>query len=259
MKTLIIATLLTSSMVFAQQTETPKAQPRSSDKVDLKKLEDKYWSAKDEDYGVIQNRTFSKEGKFYVSGAWGSLINDPFSNSKGFGLFAGYYFTEDFGVEVNYITLNPSQSDSLNAYSTLAANIKPNYNVLTSYYNVSLAYTPFYAKMSFMNKAILYFDMGATIGLGMANYNQMTLDKDGGGSVIGENKVAQSTPQLEIGVMQQLFLSKNFAFRMDIKNIFYNSKILQYNVPNGQTFHPEVSSKTQNDTLITLGVTLFTN
>lgn len=51
----------------------------TSDKVDLKKLEDKYWSAKDDEYGVIQNRTFSKAGRFFGAVGYGTLINDPFA------------------------------------------------------------------------------------------------------------------------------------------------------------------------------------
>ncbi len=233
-------------------------QPRSSDKVDLKKLEDKYWSAKDEDYAVIQNRTFSKSGKFYGSLNLGTLMNDPFAKSMVYGAYLGYYFNEDFGIEGSYLINNSKASDSVNEFSSTAANTRPNYNLPGNAMTLGLTYTPFYAKMAFMNMAIMYFDMGFTAGLGVSEYDQVVQAKDGAGApIIGQDaKVRQSAPHFEIGVMQQLFINKNFAFRLDIKNSFYNEKIAPYYV--GGSSQGE-TTKLKNNTFIMFGLTLFTN
>ena len=252
--------LTTALLTFATAASMGQTDTRGSDKVDLKKLEDKYWSAKDDDYGVIQNRTFSKAGKMYVSGVYGPLVNDTFAKSRAAGLMAGYYFTEDFGIEAHYLKYDTSKSESVEGFNLLAANISPNYNLLESAYAVSATYTPFYAKMAFMNKAILYFDMGFTAGLGMSSYNQIARPKDGGGSPLAEQKALNSSPHFELGVMQQLFLNKNFAFRIDVKNSFYSQKVKNYQGNTGVSFSdiPE-TTKSANDTTITLGLTLFTN
>ncbi len=105
---LLTLTLSVSSTLVFAQTEN-----RGSDKVDLKKLEDKYWAAKDDDYGVIQNRTFSKSGKPYLSLVVGPLVNDPFAKSKAAGAMLGYYFTEDFGLEASYLTYDSGKSESV--------------------------------------------------------------------------------------------------------------------------------------------------
>lgn len=252
--TLTLVTLLSVS-AFAQNDN------RGSDKVDLKKLEDKYWSAKDDDYGVIQNRTFSKAGKLYLTMGLGPLVNDPFAKSRAAGGMLGYYFTEDFGIEASYLGYTSTKSDSVANFNTLAAaGVSPNYNLLKSATAISATYTPFYAKMSFMNKAILYFDMGFTLGVGQSTYDQVIFRRDGLGNAQGEDKESASAQHFELGVMQQLFLNKNFAFRVDVKNSYYSQKVKQYDVgvSGNQNARPE-ETKAANDTTIVLGLTLFTN
>ncbi|MBC7467411.1 MAG: outer membrane beta-barrel domain-containing protein [Bdellovibrio sp.] len=226
--------------------------PRGSDKVDLKKLEDKYWSAKDDEYGVIQNRTFAKTGKYYGSLVYGPLLNDQFAKSRATGGMLGYYLTEDFGVEFSYLSYDSKQNDNVNGILALGGS--PSYNLLKANKSISLTYTPFYAKMAFMNKAILYFDMGFTIGAGMTDYEVQKVVGTGVDSPANETK---SAPHVEIGIMQQLFISKNFAFRADIKNTFYTQKMQQYKAAS-ESVRTE-TNKNVNDTTITFGLTLFTN
>lgn len=225
---------------------------RGSDKVDLKKLEDKYWSAKDEDYGVIQNRTYSKAEKFYGSLVAGTLINDPFAQAKPIGGMLGYYFTENFGVELSYLNHDADKNESVEKLNSISNSVNPNYNLVKNSMTASIAYSPFYAKMAFMNKAILYFDMGFTAGLGLTTYDQVTNPT---GS--RDQFTSKSSPHFELGFMQQLFVSKNLAFRIDLKNTFYSQKVVPYQV-NFNTSTGE-ESKTGNDTTLTFGITLFAN
>jgi outer membrane beta-barrel protein len=251
---------LTASVAFSQ-TALAQNDNRGSDKVDLKKLEDKYWSSKDDDYAVIQNRTFAKAGKLYLTLGAGPLVNDQFAKSRAFGGMLGYYINEDFGLEASYLGYNSTKSTSVENFNTLAAaGVSPNYNLLKSSMALSMSYTPFYAKMAFMNKAILYFDMGFTLGAGVSSYEQVIFRRDGLGNALGEAKESASAPHFEIGVMQQLFLNKNFAFRADIKNSFYSQTIKVYDVgvSGNQNARPE-EKKSANDTTIILGLTFFTN
>ncbi len=265
--TTLAASLLFCLTANAQQpapkASVPAPQPaassdKGSDKVDLKKLEDKYWSAKDEDYGVIQNRTFSKKGKFYASLVYGPLINDAFAKARAAGGMLGYYLNEDFGVELSYLGYDSKQNDTVTSYTTLPGAVSPQFNLVKNSMAASLTYTPFYAKMAFMNKGILYFDMGFTLGAGMTSYEIQKTTVNGTGSAVPTNEM-KSAPHFEIGVMQQLFLSQYFAFRLDIKNSFYSQKSQQFQLGNGiaESARPEIT-KSVNDTTISLGLTLFT-
>lgn len=242
--------LLTAQHTFAQ---SASGTVRSSDKVDLKKLEDKYWSAKDEDYGVIQNRTYSKAEKFYGSVVWGTLINDPFAEAKPTGAMLGYYFTEDFGLELSFFNHDAKKNETVEKLNSVNVAVSPNYNLVKSSLSASVTYTPFYAKMAFMNKAILYFDMGFTAGVGMTTYNQVSTPSQGAAEQLNE----KSAPHVELGFMQQLFVSKNLAFRLDLKNTFYSQKVVPYQSNFNTTTGEE--TKSANDTTLTFGITLFTN
>ncbi|OFZ31269.1 MAG: hypothetical protein A2622_01360 [Bdellovibrionales bacterium RIFCSPHIGHO2_01_FULL_40_29] len=247
----------------AQEKKVEASTPASkgtSDKMDLKKLEDKYWSSKDDDYGVIQNRTFAKTGRIYGSAVYGPLINDPFAKGRAAGAMIGYYLNEDFGVEFSYLSYSTSKNDTVAEYESLqnpAFMVSPNYNLVKATKALSLTYTPFYAKMAFMNKAIMYFDMGFTLGAGLTDYEQQKISKDGGGVKTQTNEMA-SSPHFEIGVMQQLFLNQSFAFRLDIKNSFYTQTVKQYEIGNAalESTRSE-TSKSINDTTITFGLTVF--
>ncbi len=264
-----VATLALSLLIAVQanaQAATTKTAPattapesKGSDKVDLKKLEDKYWSSKDEDYGVIQNRTFAKKGKFYLSLVYGPLINDPFAKSRAMGGMLGYYLNEDFGIELSYLNYSSKQNDTVSAYESLSLGASPDFNLVKSAMAASLTYTPFYAKMSFMNKSILYFDMGFTLGAGVTGYDVQKITKDQSGSNRKLNPETLSAPHVEIGVMQQLFLNQYFAFRADIKNTIYTQKTKQFEQGIGAPESARTeSSKAANDTTITFGLTLFT-
>jgi outer membrane beta-barrel protein len=255
----LLAVLFLSFEASAQSPATPATPAKgSSDKVDLKKLEDKYWSAKDDEYGVIQNRTFSKKGKFYGSLVYGPLVNDPFAKARATGGMLGYYLNEDFGIELSYLMYNSGQNDTVTAYETQFGGVKPDYNLVKASKAISLSYTPFYAKMAFMNMAIMYFDMGFTLGAGLTDYENQKVNKDGVGNKTQANEIV-SSPHFELGIMQQLFLSQYFAFRLDIKNSFYQQKTKQYEIGIGAPESARTeSTKSANDTTITFGLTVFT-
>lgn len=261
--TLLTVIICGALPVWAQQSAPtlPTSNPvkSGSDKVDLKKLEDKYWAAKDDEYGVIQNRTFAKARKFYLSlVVYGPLINDPYAKARASGGMLGYYLTEDWGIELNYLGYDSTQNDTVTAYESQFGGAKPDYDLVKSTQSVSLSYTPFYAKMAFMNKAILYFDMGFTFGVGLTNYEIQKVNKDSLGNKSQANEM-KSSPHFEVGVMQQLFLSQYFAFRLDIKNSFYTQKKKQYEIGIGVPESSRLESdKSVNDTTITFGLSVFT-
>lgn len=265
--TILTVIICGSLPALAQEKNPPSSTPTlpssnpvktGSDKVDLKKLEDKYWSAKDDEYGVIQNRTFAKAGKFYLSLVYGPLINDPYAKARASGGMLGYYLSEDWGIELDYLMYNSTQNDTVTAYESQFGGAKPDYNLVKTSKTLSLTYTPFYAKMAFMNKAILYFDMGFTLGVGQTDYEIQKVNKDNGGNKTQANEM-KSAPHFEIGVMQQMFLSQYFAFRLDIKNSFYTQKQKQYEIGIGASESSRTeSNKSVNDTTITFGLTVFT-
>ena len=259
---LFLCILLLSPALLAQNNSVTQNQntntSETKDSVDIKKLEDKYWTAKDDEYGVIQNRTFSKEKRYYASVVYGPLINDPFAKARATGIVGGYYFTEDLGVELSLINYDSTQNDTVSAYEQQFGGAKPDYNLIKSTKTISVVYSPFYAKMALMNKSIMYFDMGFTLGLGLSDYEIQKVNKDGLGNKSQANEI-NSTAHLEVGLSQQLFINHNCALRLDIKNSFYQQNTKQYEIGIGAAESTRTSgSKSANDTTITIGLTFFT-
>jgi outer membrane beta-barrel protein len=240
--------LLGSSVAYAQ---TTKPASGGNDKLDIKKLEQKYWSAKDDDFAVVQNRRYTKANRFFLSANYGVPFNDPFSSGNMYGLTLGYFFNERWGLDLDYKTAslhdNDATSQFINQYGTY-----PDHNIFKSSQILSLTLVPFYAKMSFMDTSIIYFDMGFSVGAGTLNYSiQKVEGNEDAGSAVAK-----------LSVFQQIFFSEHFALRADLSNTWSNQKRLKYYLPNSGGNHNytsdrDLGTKMTNDTSLLLGITYW--
>lgn len=224
----------------------PAAQP-TNDKLDVSDLERKYWAAKDTDFSVVQNRLFSKAGRFSLGLGYGTLINDSWSDGPTYSAAANYYFSERYGVELAYTNTESKDSD---ATQRLRANQggMPNHNKLKSFYGVAFNWVPFYAKMSVLNSNIVYFDMAISPGVGITEYEQQ----------MEESSPRKTAPTLTLDITQQFFLTKWFALRFDFKNRWYREDIMYYrasSVPAGSD--RKVSTDLNYTSIVMGGLTFF--
>jgi outer membrane beta-barrel protein len=217
------------------------AQTPADEKIDVSDLEKRYWTAKDSDFAVVQNRLFSKEGRVALSLEYGSLINDAWSESPTLGVSANYYLSERWGVEVAYTTTDSKDNQAIQNLRT--QNGFPDHNKPKTYTGVGLNWVPFYAKMAFLSSRILYFDMSITPGLGVVSFEQQ---------IEGRNQVKQ-TPAVSLDLTQHLYLTQWLALRLDLKNRWYQDEIVKYRNPAGGA----VKTNTTQNSLLMVGLTLF--
>lgn len=257
MKKLLIASLATLLSFAAQaQTSPPSTTPakdeRGSDKLDLKKLEDKYWSAKDSDFSVVQNRTYSKAKKFFVSLSYGPLLNDAYSVGRMTNVAAGYYFSERWGFEIAYEKGNIKDSESTSSFINVNQ-FAPDYNRFKTYTSLNFIMVPFYAKMSFWDRKIMYFDMQFAVGVGQMQYQ--IVKADGVKPNLTDSSENGSTMGYNFDVTQQLFFHENFAVRFDIKNKWSTQNKKRYYLTGTQ--ERDMGKINQQDTTMLLGFTIF--
>ncbi len=215
-----------------------------SDRLDVTDIEKKYWAAKDTDFSVVQNRTYSKARRFALSGSYGIMVNDPYSEAINLSGSLSYYVSERMGLELNYTRANPNDNKSVEAYKTIQGAVYPAHGKVRSFYGGYLNWIPFYAKMSVLNSKIIYFDMAFSPGFGVTQYDAQ----------VGTGPVAKTSPTLAFDVSQHFFLSKNFAFRFDYKNRWFQEEILFYSgAATGQKVKTEL---TQTSSLM-FGATVF--
>lgn len=237
---------LAQKAAAGQQAAQPQAQQtgegqESNEKVDLSDLEKKYWAPKDKEFSVVQNRLYSKAGRFGVSLLAGPSINDSYSDGTYYGGAANYYFSERAGLQVEYEATNMNDNKGTQAFITQQG-IFPNHNVIKSYYGASFNWIPIYAKLSLLDKKIIYFDMSFSPGVGMTNYEQILANPT-------DNKKSALT--LSLDVAQQFFLSRNFAIRLDFKFRNYNQTVRDYRRGT------EVETSNVNATTLLLGFTFL--
>jgi outer membrane beta-barrel protein len=231
---------------------TATTEDRGSDKLDLKNLEDKYWSAKDTDFTVVQNRTYTKAKRVFASLSYGPMLDDPYSVGRMTDISLGYYFSERWGLEVAYEQGSLKDNDSTKAF--IGQNkFAPNYNRFKNYKSVNLLFVPFYAKMSFLDKKILYFDIQFAVGVGQMAYQIQTTTGNTTATLVdaSQNKTAFG---YNFDVTQQLFFSQHAALRLDVKNKWSKQDEMRYFPAGGD---PNLGSGMHQDTTILLGLNVF--
>jgi outer membrane beta-barrel protein len=217
---------------------------KPDEKLDVSDLEKKYWSAKDTEFNVVQNRLFSKAGRYALTLSGGQYINDPWSTGLTGAASLNYFFSERYGAELAY-----SMTNSVDNKAT--ENVKsqggaPNHNKMKGFYGVAFNWVPFYAKMSVLNSSIVYFDMSFSPGVGLVQYDQQLF----------EGNVSKTAPALTFDITQHYFLSKWMAIRFDFKNRFYNHDITEYRTPGGAGIRT-TTTELNYTSLMMLGATFY--
>ncbi len=242
------------SITKTKDGDTKKIENVDSDKLDIQKLEQKYWSAKDDDFSVIQNRAFQKEKRFFLSANYGIPFNDPNSIGTLTGVNFGYFFNERWGIELNHVNSQFKFNDTVD-YFKKTYGVLPDHNTFKSANTLMAYWVPIYAKMSLLDKKIIYFDMGFGLGVGTTSYDQnsctvVAVCKSGTG-LEGIDKSNKSASHYSFSIMQQFFLSEHWAIRIDLVNRYTNEKRI-----NSATTK-DIGSRMVNDTAFQFGVTFW--
>ncbi len=244
----LAALTLTLNANAQSKAPTPPATA-GGDKVDISDLESKYWAPKDTDFSVVQNRTYSKEKRFMIAPQFGTVINDPYSEGNVYGATANYFWSERMGVQATWMKADMKNNDATNDIGKLSATAgaTPDHGKLTGYYGVGFNIVPFYAKMSFWGKRIIYFDMAFTPTIGMTQYDQQ---------IEGGNK-GKSAFTYGLDVTQYFFFSRWFAIRADLKNNFYKQEVVKFRNTAPYTKGQKVKDKDIQDTTFLLGAEFY--
>jgi outer membrane beta-barrel protein len=233
--------LASVSTASAQQAEKPQsAAPSADEKVDVTDLEKKYWAAKDTDFSVVQNRLYSKAGRFALTGQYGYLINDQWSDGPTFSGSLGYYFSERVGVEGHLQVTNSVDNKALK--NLRAQSGTANHGKILGYQGLSLNWVPFYAKMSVLNSSIMYFDMAISPGIGVTSYEQQR--------EVGN--LQKNAPTFALDVSQSFFFSKYAAVRIDFKNRWFQEETVRFRSPS-----TSVNTETAQTSILVFGLTLY--
>lgn len=221
------------------------ASAQDSDKLDIQKLEDKYWAAKDDDFSVVQNRAFTKAKRVFVTALYGVPINDPNSTGNISGLSTGYYLSERLGFEATYLKAAYRDNDATDQFKNEHGTM-PNHNKLADQITLSVNYVPLYAKMSFLDRKIIYFDMGVGLGFGQTTYDAQ---------IVTGNRSQKGT-HYGLDIFQHFFFSERIAFKLLYRNTWTQEERFRYKMNTGEPeSNRSLGNKSINDTTFMFGVT----
>jgi len=187
----------------SEQIETEKAKT-----IDVQDIRSRYWDrGRQNKLGVVQNRKYTKEGRWSVGMLGGLTFGDPFLDTKQYGLDLGYNFTETFSLSLigwKYKVSGSSANDKLNESNKKANTNEPNY-----YIGTEAAWSLIYGKVSLIGKKIIYYDLSFLTGLGATKNEKET------------------APTPHIGIGQRYFLNQNLSFRLDYRLMYYRETIIE--------------------------------
>ncbi len=216
--------------------------PASSDKLDVSDLEKKYWSAKDTDFSVVQNRAYTKANRWALAVMYGPVINDSYSDGFSYNLSLQYFLNERSGIEFQYLKNSTKDNNAVNVFNN-DYGTRPDFDRTTSYYGLNYNWVPIYAKMSLMNTKILYFDMAFSPGIGFTQYEQQRNNA---------SSIAKSAPTLSLNITQHFFLSNNLAIRGEFQNRWFNEDVISYRAP-----YSSIRTEFSHDTNLVFGIDYF--
>jgi len=161
------------------QAEAPAGESKPEE-LDVEAIKKKYWATGDESQlGVVQNRLYSKGGKFALGVLGGLALSDPFNTIRPLGATFGYNFSELWGL---HLVAWKHNSTTSGAYDVLRATGKDfSYVLAQHYYGLEGTASLLYGKLSFLGAKIVYYDLHLSAAAGNTKTeweNAMTL---GGG------------------------------------------------------------------------------
>ncbi len=199
--------LLSTSAARAEEA-APAARPSTAKGVetDVKNLRQRYWARGDStELAVIQNRQYKKAGKLRLGLGGGFVSTDPFLSVKSAGGSLGYYFGENWALQLSgskYFVSSSSALQTLEVTGNGTLLNRPKSQVA-----IEALVSPLYGKLSFIGDSILYFDFYLLGGLGLVS-------AENGSSI---------APHLGLG--QQIYLSKSVALTLELRVLRYKENL----------------------------------
>ena len=172
--------------------------------------------AKQNPVAVLQNRYFLKSFRPEVGIAFGSFLNEAYTDTTVSGVRASMFMNEWIGFEFQNLSTTVEDSDDRKALNTLKyekigtegeiVSPDPEVNPIYGVQDYSLIVAPFYGKLNLMNQMILYSDLYFTAGMARVDTEQ------------GMKSSAT------FGVGQRFYFLKSLSVRVDFKDRIFKEQ-----------------------------------
>jgi len=176
------------------------------------------WLDKDKEIYVLQNRRFRKAGKVYLGGTGVKTISGAFIDSYGGTARAGFFFSEDWGIELVYGKASGKENTTAKGVQSQQADAF--YRKVDGYVGGMLMWSPFYSKINTFNQ-VFYYDW--MFGVGAASVNTQDNRKDFDTPGFQANAEQELTSENNMGLLWntglRFYLNDNWSIRLDFTGI----------------------------------------
>ena len=177
------------------------------------------WLDNDKEIYVLQNRKFRKDGSIYIGATGAYNLSQDFLDAYGGTIRAGYFFSEDWGIEFLYGKNTNKENDS--AKGVKEQGTVPFYRQIDTFTGAMIMWSPFYSKINTFNK-IFYFDWMFGVGAGNIttkdNRNKFDTTSPNHNELTGENNM---------GVIWntgfRFYLNEDWSLRLDLTGQTYRA------------------------------------
>jgi len=176
---------------------------------------------------VLQNRYFLKSTRPEFGFVVGSVLDEAYLNTTTFGVRSGFFANEWLGFEVQMLRTTVSDSDDRRALNKLryrplkddnsgnaiptdgtetevVVTPDPEINAIHGMTDFHAVVAPFYGKLNFLNKWIVYTDLYLTAGIARVETDQ------------GDKT------SMTLGAGERFYVGKSWSFRLDFKDRIFN-------------------------------------
>lgn len=194
---------------------------------------------------VLQDRAFTKAGRFELGVNAGVMAANPFYTSIAYGAHAAFHFTEYWGIDAyfekfaNSFSVDGTQIKDYLDNSGFSS--RKEFQAPKWYSGVGAIWSPIYGKFAFFRRNIIHFDFFAVFGLSFLAVDSSVKDRGGRD---------QTAPGSLLGVGMRVFFNKHWSLRFDVKNNIYRS----YFAPNNNSGTGEGGNVWRNSFQYTTGV-----
>ncbi|WP_408096051.1 outer membrane beta-barrel domain-containing protein [Peredibacter sp. HCB2-198] len=184
-----------------------------------KSLYDFLWLDPDKKVYVLQNKLYKKEHSIYADIGYLANFTSKFQDTRGVAIRAGYYFHEEWGLEVFYNQYTNSNNDDFRNVR-LINEAEPFIRRLNSTYGAMLIWSPFYGKINTFNQ-IYYFDW--SFGAGVSKVNAESNIKTVTQGNVANSYTKENYTGAVLKTKVKFHLTENVHLGLEYMNTYYNA------------------------------------
>tara|TARA_B100001971_G_C18268024_1_gene596369 strand:+ start:50475 stop:51185 length:711 start_codon:yes stop_codon:yes gene_type:complete len=190
------------------------------------------WLDSDKEIYVLQNRKFRKKSRIYLGGMFGRSINGAFIDSSRITLHGGFFFQEDWGLELSYVKADGQPNtthDSVKEQSNAVAF----YRKIDTEISAMLLWSPFYSKINTFNK-VFYYDW--MFGAGFSTVSTFDNRNEFDDASPDSNKLTtESNTGLSWMTAFRFYISENWSSELRFRATHVNADYASENQSNEDT------------------------